>query len=78
MSGPGRFPTDIDKVSAFRGHAQPLRHSGDTISTEPIAAEGIRRDVDDAHDIRAAAPVESVPADLRDHPAIIQPRILHT
>src|SRR5712691_4735184 len=65
----GGFATDVKEIGAFLDHAQSLRHGRVTIVTQPIAAERIRRDVHDAHHVRAAAPLEPVASYFGDHDA---------
>src|SRR5207245_8557534 len=52
------FAANVEKVGALLDHAHPLRHGSVTIVSQPIAAERIRGDVDDAHHVSAAAPLE--------------------
>src|SRR5207302_7163487 len=53
-------------------HAPALGYRSLAVVSEPVAAERIRRDVDDAHHVRAAAPIELASADIGAHPAIIR------
>ena len=71
MTRPGRLSAHVEEVGTLGGHAPrlpdgSLRDGGPRIRgcrrriprEEPVAGEGIGRDVDDAHDVRPGAPGE--------------------
>ena len=51
--GAGRFRADVDDVGAFRDHAPRLGDGALRIDEAAAVGEGVRRDVEDAHDERA-------------------------
>src|SRR5689334_9931912 len=71
VAGPGRLSADVEHVRALGGHAGALRDGSLDVVAEPVAAERVGRDVDDAHDIRARAPLELSAPDFGDHDAIM-------
>ena len=63
VAGPCRLRADVDEVGALGDHARGLvgRKGG---VEDAVAGEGVRRDVDDAHEVRAQAPLEAAAANL--------------
>ena len=50
--GPRRLPAHVDHVGALGHHLEPAGHRGVEGVVEPAVGEGVRRDVEDAHDER--------------------------
>ena len=53
-SGAGGFAADIEEIRPFRGERQRVRHGGFGGRVLATIGKGIGRDIDDAHDERAA------------------------
>ena len=61
VAGSGRLAPDVEQVGALGDHPARGRHGpldGIGALEEPVARERVRRDVEDAHDVGAPAPVE--------------------
>ena len=63
-TGPRALRAQVQNVRAFVQQSQRVRHRRFRVEEESAIAEGIGRDVDDAHDERAAAKFERARAQL--------------
>ncbi len=66
MSRARGFPPDVDDVSAVGDHGPCQRDGGHhvelALAEQAVAAEGVRRHVQDRHDVGFAAPLQSAVA----------------
>ena len=61
---PGRLSADVDDVRALCLEGQRLLDRRVHVAREAVAGKGVRRHVDNAHDVGAAAPLKAPPADV--------------